>query len=38
MSSANIYRFFPSKSALYNALVARVLETNFLVCDGALGN
>ncbi|QND34615.1 TetR/AcrR family transcriptional regulator (plasmid) [Sinorhizobium meliloti] len=31
MSSANIYRFFPSKSALYNALVARVLETNFLV-------
>ncbi|RVG66111.1 TetR/AcrR family transcriptional regulator [Sinorhizobium meliloti] len=30
MSSANIYRFFPSKSALHNALVARVLETNLL--------
>src|SRR6478609_2681622 len=28
MSPANVYRFFPSKLALYNALVARVLEDN----------
>jgi AcrR family transcriptional regulator len=31
MSPANVYRFFPSKLALYDALVARVLEDNFPV-------
>ncbi|WP_331373391.1 TetR/AcrR family transcriptional regulator [Sinorhizobium chiapasense] len=31
MSPANVYRFFPSKSALYDELVARVLEDNFPV-------
>ena len=29
MSPANVYRFFPSKLALYDALVARVLEDTF---------
>lgn len=29
MSTANVYRFFPSKLAIHNALVARVLDDNF---------
>ncbi|MEK1895869.1 MAG: TetR/AcrR family transcriptional regulator, partial [Rhizobium sp.] len=29
MSPANVYRFFPSKLAIYDELVARVLEDNF---------
>lgn len=31
MSPANVYRFFPSKQAIYDELVARVLEDNFPV-------
>lgn len=31
MSPANVYRFFPSKLAIYDRLVARVLEDNFPV-------
>jgi AcrR family transcriptional regulator len=31
MSPANVYRFFPSKLAIYDELVARVLEDNFPV-------
>ncbi|NRP74755.1 hypothetical protein ILFOPFJJ_05677 [Ensifer psoraleae] len=31
MSPANVYRFFPSKLAIYDALVARVLDNNFPV-------
>ena len=31
MSPANVYRFFPSKLALFDELVARVLEDNFPV-------
>ena len=31
MSPANVYRFFPSKLALYDELVARVFEDNFPV-------
>ncbi|MCV9963222.1 TetR/AcrR family transcriptional regulator [Pararhizobium sp. BT-229] len=33
MSPANVYRFFPSKLALYDGLVARVLEDNFPVIE-----
>ncbi len=33
MSPANVYRFFPSKLALYDELVARVLEDNFPVME-----
>ncbi|NRQ12816.1 TetR family transcriptional regulator [Ensifer sesbaniae] len=29
MSTANVYRFFPSKLAIHDALVARVLDDNF---------
>lgn len=31
MSPANVYRFFPSKLAIYDELVARVLDNNFPV-------
>ena len=31
MSPANVYRFFPSKLAIYDELVARVLDDNFPV-------
>ncbi|MHC2299270.1 AcrR family transcriptional regulator [Rhizobium mongolense] len=37
MSPANVYRFFPSKLALYDELVAQVLKNNFPVMQPGSG-
>ncbi|WP_376743688.1 TetR/AcrR family transcriptional regulator [Ensifer canadensis] len=37
MSPANVYRFFPSKLAIYDELVARVLQNNFPVMQPGYG-
>ncbi|WFU51321.1 TetR/AcrR family transcriptional regulator [Sinorhizobium terangae] len=37
MSPANVYRFFPSKLAIYDELVARVLDNNFPVIQPVSG-